>query len=203
MTFFYRSVEKDPRGVTHLSDKKTGDVLTVRGDGDTFVADQRSLEGESFQCVPITQVAAMVNDVAHATPASLVFKNEEGIESNVLSLAGDFEDEGDALTFANKKIKVALNSDACNQAQRLIASDGGEVDEKKTSVIQTGQQGRGNKRSLRNPMSVTSQAQASRLSLGATPSGTRPRLKNIKDEKLSSLSGNDRRVTSINPDIFS
>lgn len=131
-------------------------MLTVRGDGDTFVANQRHLEGESYQCIPITKVAAMVNDVSHATSASLVFKNEEGIESKVLSLAGDFEDEGDTLTFANKKIEVALNSDACNQARRLIArGDGGRRDEKKTSVKQTGQQhGRGNTRSLRNPMSV-------------------------------------------------
>ena len=196
----YRSVEKNPQGVTHLSDKKTGDVLTVRGDGDTFVANQRYLEGESFQCIPITKVAAMVNDVVHATSASLVFKNDEGIESNVLSLTGDFEDKGDALTFANEKITVALNSDACNQARRLIATNEGG-DEEITAVIQTGQKGRGNKRALRNPMSVTSQV--SRLSLGATSSVTTPRLKNIKDQKLSSLSGNERRVASVNPDSSS
>jgi len=183
-------VEKDPQGVTHLSDKETGDVLTVRGDGDTFVANQRHLEGKSYQCIPITKVAAMANDVAHATSASLVFKDEEGIKSKVLSLAGDFEDEGDILTFANKKIEVALNSDACNQARRLIARDGGRRDEneKKTSVKETGQQqGRGNTRSLRNPMSVTSQASRFNRGVAVAPSRTTPRLKNIKDHEYTPL----------------
>jgi len=156
-----RSVEKDPQGVTHLSDKETGDVLTVRGDGDTFVATQRHLEGKSYQCIPITKVAAMVNDVSHATSASLVFKNEEGIESKVLSLAGDFEDEGDTLTFADKKITVMLNSDACNQARRLIAtSEEEEGENMNTNFIKTktGQRQRGGgMRAVSNPMSVPPQ----------------------------------------------
>lgn len=134
-------------------------MLTVRGDGDTFVANQRNLEGKSYQCIPITKVAAMVNDVAHATSASLVFKNEEGIESKVLSLAGDFEDEGDTLTFANKKITVMLNSDACNQARRLIAtSEEEEGENMNMNFIKTGQRQRGGgMRAVSNPMSVPPQ----------------------------------------------
>jgi hypothetical protein len=42
--------------------------------------------------------------------------DESGLEKEVLSLAGDFKDSGDALHFGGEKIQVHLDDDSCNVA---------------------------------------------------------------------------------------
>ena len=106
-------VEADARGAPHLVDKASGNELTVRAEGDTFIAVStvNALTGRKLVCLPIADVAQMVHDLSTGTQGSLVIKDEHDIEKKILSIAGDFEDNESSLQFGS--FTVLMDDDAC------------------------------------------------------------------------------------------
>ena len=102
-------------GAPHLADKKTGKEITVKADGVVAGTTPRFLNGKEVTCVPINEVAGVVNGLASSAKASIVFHDAEGLETKIMPLS-DFEDKGDFLSFDGGKIMVLLNSDSCNVA---------------------------------------------------------------------------------------
>ena len=109
-------VGSDAMGAHHLIDKVSGEELTVRSDGDTFVTTSRfdALTSRKLNCLAIHDVAKLVNDVATATPGSLVIKDQDGIEKEILPVGGTYKDAEASLELGS--FKVIMDSDACNSA---------------------------------------------------------------------------------------
>ena len=108
-------VESDAMGAHHLLDKVSGEELTVRSDGDTFVTTPRfdALTSRKLNCLAISDVAKIVNDAATATPASLVIKDQDGVEKEIIPI-GNYKDDETVLEFGS--FRVIMDSDACNSA---------------------------------------------------------------------------------------
>lgn len=122
----------DSSGAPHLADKKTGKEITVKADGVVAGTTPRFLNGNEVTCVPINEVAGVVNGLASSAKASIVFHDAEGLETKIMPLS-DFEDKGDFLSFDGGKIMVLLNSDSCNVASdKPNGSPMKEQGEKKT-----------------------------------------------------------------------
>ena len=122
----------DSSGAPHLADKKTGKEISVKADGVVAGTTPRFLNGKEVTCVPINEVAGVVNGLASSTKASIVFHDAEGLETKIMPLS-DFEDKGDFLSFDGGKITVLLNSDSCNVASdKPNGSPMKEQGEKKT-----------------------------------------------------------------------
>lgn len=109
-------VESDAMGAHHLLDKVSGEELTVRSDGDTFVTTPRfdALTSRKLNCLAISDVAKLVNDVATATPGSLVIKDQDGVEKEILPIGGTYKDDETFLELGS--FRVIMDSDACNSA---------------------------------------------------------------------------------------
>ena len=112
-------VESNAMGAHHLIDKVSGEELTVRSDGDTFVTTPRfdAPTGRRLNCLAINDVAKLVNDVATATPGSLVIKDQDEVEKEILPIGGSFKDEETVLELGS--FQVVMDSDACNSALTL------------------------------------------------------------------------------------
>ncbi len=89
-------VDSDAMGAPHLVDKATGSELTVRNQGDSFEVTSKfdRTTGRQLQCIRIHDVAKMVHDVESGTPGSVVIKDELGIQKDIMTITGDFHDEG-------------------------------------------------------------------------------------------------------------
>ena len=109
-------VESDAMGAHHLLDKVSGEELTVRSDGDTFVTTPRvdALTSRKLNCLAISDVAKLVNDVATATPGSLVIKDQDGVEKEILPVGQTYKDGDSVLELGS--FRVIMDSDACNSA---------------------------------------------------------------------------------------
>ena len=109
-------VESNAMGAHHLVDKVSGEELTVRSDGDTFVTTSRidALTSRKLNCIAISDVAKLVNDVATATPGSLVIKDIDGVEKEIIPIGSIYKDDQTVLEFGS--FQVIMDSDACNSA---------------------------------------------------------------------------------------
>lgn len=60
----------------------------------------------------------MFNDATSSTPSSVTFVDEQGEETSILQLDGNFDDHGEYLYFggANEGLTVMMNTDICNTA---------------------------------------------------------------------------------------
>ena len=99
----------------------------------------------------------MVNDLSSGTPASIAFKNEEGLEDAIIPLAGEFHDENHVMTFASGKMRVLMDSDSCNEALNGSPDTVDVPEEENPDELEKGEdenEGGGSdlfKRKLRNP----------------------------------------------------
>ena len=74
-------------GSAHLVDKISGSELTMRSEGDTFKAETKvGPTGRTLICVPLYQVARMVNSLSSGTQGSMVIYDEDGIENEMISM---------------------------------------------------------------------------------------------------------------------
>jgi hypothetical protein len=62
----------------------------------------------------LQDVAKIMDDVIHGTPGSLVTYNADGIENEIISIAGNYKDSDNILNFQN--FKVIMDSNSCNAA---------------------------------------------------------------------------------------
>lgn len=106
-------VAVDPLGASRLLDKQTGNEITVRANGDSFVTTARfdALTGEKLDCLSIGDIALMVSDISKGIQGSVIFKDEDDLESEIISIAGNFQDKTSFLQFDS--FRVILDSDSC------------------------------------------------------------------------------------------
>jgi hypothetical protein len=153
-------VALDESGTPHLTFKNSGEDVTIRSTGDRFstLGTIEANSGRKLSCLPITDVAKMVNDLSSGTPASIAFKNEAGLEDAIIPLTGEFHDEDDIMIFASGKFVVSMESDRCNaafdgSADTTVEVMNGQDPDKLEKVVDENEGGEGNlfKRKLRNP----------------------------------------------------
>mmetsp|Transcript_6419 Transcript_6419/g.11736 ORF Transcript_6419/g.11736 Transcript_6419/m.11736 type:complete len:321 (-) Transcript_6419:149-1111(-) len=108
-------IGQDEEGLPHLVDRASGRELTVRAEGDTFVTQQivDPVTSRRLNCIPIHEVARMVNDLSHGVAGSVVGQDEDGASKKVVSLAGDFEDHKRYLQFGS--FRIQFDDDGCNR----------------------------------------------------------------------------------------
>lgn len=111
----HTKVEVGPMGASHLLDTQ-GNEITVRGDGDSFVAITKfdAVTGRRLNCLPIEDVAVMVSDISKGTQGSVIVNDEDGHESEILSIAGNYQDKNSFLQFDS--FRVILDDDSCQKA---------------------------------------------------------------------------------------
>jgi len=87
----------DGTGNVLLTDKETGTELTIRSEGDNYLATSRfdPVTNQGFNCVPVNQAARAAVDVQRGVVFKLGFEDSafpgSGIASDVYSLSdGDF-----------------------------------------------------------------------------------------------------------------
>ncbi|KAL9179083.1 hypothetical protein ACHAXT_000125 [Thalassiosira profunda] len=112
-------VAVDALGDPHLTDKATGKDVTVKADGVVAGTTPRVLNGRKLTCISMVDVAKAVGGLATAaTKVNLVFHDEEGTETEITPLL-DYKDEQSFLSFDGGRIKILLDSDACDSAATL------------------------------------------------------------------------------------
>lgn len=111
----HTSIKTDVAGVAHLTDKASGNELTVRSEGDMLESFEHydALTDRKLTCVAVGDVAHMVNNLSTGTTSTLVMKNAEGVQTQVISIAGDFEDAENILSLGS--IQVIMDDDGCNK----------------------------------------------------------------------------------------
>ena len=152
-------VALDESGTPHLTFKNSGEDVTIRSTGDSFstLGTIEADSGRKLNCLPIADVAKMVNDLSSGTPASITFKNEAGLEDAIIPLTGEFHDEDDIMIFASGKFVVSMESDRCNAAFDGSADTTVDVlneqDPDELEKVADENEGEGSlfKRKLRNP----------------------------------------------------
>lgn len=121
-------IAQDGEGLPHLVDRASGGELTVRTEGDTFDTRQvvDPVTSRRLNCIPIHEVARMVNNLSHGVAGSVVEHDTDGASKKVVSFTGDFEDHGRHLQFGS--FRIELDDDGCNRGADIPVSAPGLAD---------------------------------------------------------------------------